>query len=145
MITDQMIKTQFISSVVSAGIKKIQTIQQDIIRKNLNVISGDLLASVKKIPLEMQDVNKQTFYMTVLPYMRFLDIYFRQDMGLRRNLALYNRTVWGVLYGETQHILRYGLSEDIRKYITAQLQQGKDVDLSNQYSSIEGYDLWQND
>lgn len=48
MITDQMIKTQFISSVVSAGIKKIQTIQQDIIRKNLNVISGDLLASVKK-------------------------------------------------------------------------------------------------
>lgn len=145
MITDQMIKTQFISSVVSAGIKKIQTIQQDIIRKNLNVISGDLLASVKKNPLEMQDANKQTFYMTVLPYMRFLDIYFRQDMGLRRNLALYNRTVWGVLYGETQHILRYGLSEDIRKYITAQLQQGKDVDLSNQYSSIEGYDLWQND
>lgn len=145
MITDQMITTQFISSVVSAGIKKIQTIQQDIIRKNLNVISGDLLASVKKIPLEMQDANKQTFYMTVLHYMRFLDIYFRQDMGLRRNLALYNRTVWGVLYGETQHILRYGLSEDIRKYITAQLQQGKDVDLSNQYSSIEGYDLWQND
>ena len=93
MITDQMIKKQFISSVVSAGIKKIQTIQQDIIRENLNVISGDLLASVKKIPLEMQDANKQTFYMTILPYMRFLDIYFRQDMGLRRNLALYNRTV----------------------------------------------------
>ena len=51
MITDQMIKTEFIHNVVSAGLKKIRTIQKDVISKNLNVVSGDLLKSLEKAPL----------------------------------------------------------------------------------------------
>lgn len=64
--------------------------------------------------------------MTVLPYMRFLDIHFRQDMQ-RRKISIYNRVIWGVLYGEVLPALRYGFTQDIRKYITRQLQEGSDI------------------
>ena len=66
--------------------------------------------------------------MSVLPYMRFLDIYFRENIILRRNLSIYNRVVWGVIYGEVLPNLRYGFTQDIRKYITRQLQEGSDID-----------------
>lgn len=142
MITDQMIKTEFIHNVVSAGLKKIRTIQKDVISKNLNVVSGDLLKSLEKAPLEIEGASKQTYYLSVLPYMRFLDIHYRENMGVRRNLAIYNRSIWGVIYGETQHILRYGLSEDLRKSLAAQLEQNSDINLDNLYQSLETYKSW---
>ncbi len=44
-------------------------------------------------------------------------------MNLRRNLALYNRVVWGVLFGETQPDLLYGFSEEVREQIHADLSE----------------------
>lgn len=126
MITDQLIKKTFIHNVVSNGFKEIKRIQQEVISKNLNVISGDLLKSVQKNPLSLIGTERQVYYMTVLPYMRFLDIHFRQDMQ-RRKISIYNRVIWGVLYGEVLPALRYGFTQDIRKYITQQLQEGSDI------------------
>jgi hypothetical protein len=126
MITDQLIKTTFIHNVVSNGFKEIKRIQQEVISENLNVISGDLLKSVQKNPLSLIGTERQVYYMTVLPYMRFLDIHFRQDMQ-RRKISIYNRVIWGVLYGEVLPALRYGFTQDIRKYITRQLQEGSDI------------------
>lgn len=126
MITDQLIKKTFIHNVVSNGFKEIKRIQQEVISKNLNVISGDLLKSVQKNPLSLIGTERQVYYMTVLPYMRFLDIHFRQDMQ-RRKISIYNRVIWGVLYGEVLPALRYGFTQDIRKYITRQLQEGSDI------------------
>lgn len=137
MITDQMIKTEFIHNVVSAGLKKIRTIQKDVISKNLNVVSGDLLKSLEKAPLEIEGASKQTYYLSVLPYMRFLDIHYRENMGVRRNLAIYNRSIWGVLYGETQQILRYNLSKEIKDYISYQLKENSEIDLSKLYKPID--------
>lgn len=122
MITDQLIKKTFIHNVVSNGFKEIKRIQQEVISENLNVISGDLLKSVQKNPLSLIGTERQVYYMTVLPYMRFLDIHFRQDMQ-RRKISIYNRVIWGVLYGEVLPALRYGFTQDIRKYITRQLQE----------------------
>lgn len=126
MITDQLIKTTFIHNVVSNGFKEIKRIQQEVISENLNVISGDLLKSVQKNPLSLIGTERQVYYMTVLPYMRFLDIHFRQDMQ-RRKISIYNRVIWGVLYGEVLPALRYGFTQDIRKYITRQLQEESDI------------------
>ena len=126
MITDKLIKKTFIHNVVSNGFKEIKRIQQEVISENLNVISGDLLKSVQKNPLSLIGTERQVYYMTVLPYMRFLDIHFRQDMQ-RRKISIYNRVIWGVLYGEVLPALRYGFTQDIRKYITRQLQEGSDI------------------
>lgn len=126
MITDQLIKKTFIHNVVSNGFKEIKRIQQEVISENLNVISGNLLKSVQKNPLSLIGTERQVYYMTVLPYMRFLDIHFRQDMQ-RRKISIYNRVIWGVLYGEVLPALRYGFTQDIRKYITRQLQEGSDI------------------
>lgn len=126
MITDQLIKKTFIHNIVSNGFKEIKRIQQEVISENLNIISGDLLKSVQKNPLSLIGTERQVYYMTVLPYMRFLDIHFRQDMQ-RRKISIYNRVIWGVLYGEVLPALRYGFTQDIRKYITRQLQEGSDI------------------
>lgn len=128
MVTDQLIKKTFIHNVVSSGFQKIRQIQQEFISENLNVISGNLLQSIQKEPVGIIETERQVYYMSVLPYMRFLDIYFRENIIFRRNLSIYNRVVWGVLYGEVLPNLRYGFTQDIRKYITRQLQEGSDID-----------------
>jgi hypothetical protein len=128
MVTDQLIKKTFIHNVVSSGFQKIRQIQQEFISENLNVISGNLLQSIQKEPVGIIETERQVYYMSVLPYMRFLDIYFRENIIFRRNLSIYNRVVWGVLYGEVLPYLRYGFTQDIRKYITRQLQEGSDID-----------------
>jgi hypothetical protein len=128
MVTDQLIKKTFIHNVVSVGFQKIRQIQQEVISENLNVVSGNLLQSIQKEPVGIIETERQVYYMSVLPYMRFLDIYFRENIIFRRNLSIYNRVVWGVLYGEVLPNLRYGFTQDIRKYITRQLQEGSDID-----------------
>lgn len=128
MVTDQLIKKTFIHNVVSVGFQKIRQIQQEVISENLNVVSGNLLRSIQKEPVGIIETERQVYYMSVLPYMRFLDIYFRENIILRRNLSIYNRVVWGVIYGEVLPNLRYGFTQDIRKYITRQLQEGSDID-----------------
>lgn len=128
MVTDQLIKKTFIHNVVSVGFQKIRQIQQEVISENLNVVSGNLLQSIQKEPVGIIETERQVYYMSVLPYMRFLDIYFRENIIFRRNLSIYNRVVWGVIYGEVLPNLRYGFTQDIRKYITRQLQEGSDID-----------------
>lgn len=137
MVTDQLIKKTFIHNVVSVGFQKIRQIQQEVISENLNVISGNLLKSIQKSPVEIEGTERQVYYMNVLPYMRFLDIRFRQDLRIRRKLSIYNRVIWGVLYGEVLPNLRYGFTQDIRKYITRQLQEGSDIDQLDFQSYID--------
>ena len=137
MVTDQLIKKTFIHNVVSVGFQKIRQIQQEVISENLNVISGNLLKSIQKSPVEIEGTERQVYYMGVLPYMRFLDIRFLQDLRIRRKLSIYNRVIWGVLYGEVLPNLRYGFTQDIRKYITRQLQEGSDIDQLDFQSYID--------
>jgi hypothetical protein len=137
MVTDQLIKKTFIHNVVSVGFQKIRQIQQEVISENLNVVSGNLLRSIQKEPVGIIETEHQVYYMSVLPYMRFLDIYFRENIILRRNLSIYNRVVWGVIYGEVLPNLRYGFTQDIRKYITRQLQEGSDIDQLDFQSYID--------
>lgn len=125
MITDEIIRDTFISNVMSKGIKEIYAEQANVVSTNLNRISGSLLNNLTSAPF---DIEGTTAYIRILPYLRFLDINSRQNMGLRRSLALYNRTVWGHLYGYVLPTLRFGLTQDVKKYISQQLQDGSDID-----------------
>lgn len=50
-------------------------------------------------------------------YIRFL------DMKKRSNFKIYNRQIWGILYKETFNKMRYELSEQVRDWITGELNR----------------------
>ena len=119
MITDDLIKKEFITRVVNRDIRFIYKTQEAVVRENFPDGSGALASHLSRQPFTFSSGDaSQTFFVRVFPYLRFLDIrYRRQQMGLRRKLALYNRVVYGVLYNETLPALRYGLTADIHKGI----------------------------
>ncbi len=95
--------------------KVIFNTQAAVVRANFHG-TGNLQRHLQKKPLE---VANKTYFFRILPYLRFLDIKY---MASRRNLALYNRVIWGVLYNETLPDLRYGLTQDIRNGIRSALE-----------------------
>lgn len=129
MITEEQIKKRFIHDTVSQGINLIYQTQEKVVRTYLNTRSGDLLSHVQRRPFTSQSLEgKQVYYVRTLAYMRYLDIHYRKggdriSRHVRSNLALYNRTVWGVLYHETFPELRYGYNEEIRARLRKELEQ----------------------
>lgn len=120
MITDDMIKTEFIGTVVRSGLKKIYQEQEAVLAANLPEL-GDRY-KLSRMP---QELDGKRFGIRILISLRFLDIKYRKGTGLRKasGLALYNRVIWGVLYHETLPKLRYGFTEDIKNKITADLME----------------------
>ena len=125
MVTDELIKTEFIHSIVTRDINRIYDTQEEVIRANFKGGTGRLADFLSQHPVSMSvEGLKQVYHMRVFSYLRFLDIRYRkQEMLLRRKLALYNRVIWGVLYNETLQDLRYGLTDNIRKLIHDDLEQ----------------------
>lgn len=125
MITDDLIKKEFISQIVSRDVNVIYNTQEQVVREVFPGGTGQLANFLARRSFNFSEVGvNQTFYMRIFPYLRFLDIRYRKDqMETRSKLALYNRVIFGVLYHETMPDLRYGLTEEIRKKIGLQLQE----------------------
>ncbi len=125
MITDNMIKKEFISQIVSRDIKLIYETQESVVRDVFRGGTGSLAGLLSRRPFNISGSGmNQTFFMRVFPYLRFLDIRYRKDqMVTRQKLALYNRVIFGVLYHETIPDLRYGLTKEIRKKIELQISE----------------------
>lgn len=125
MVTDELIKTEFIQSVVSRDINRIYKTQEETIRSNFPNGTGHLADFLSRRPFSISgDGLKQAYHMRIFSYLRFLDIRYRkQEMFFRRRLALYNRVIWGVLYNETMQDLRYGLTDNIREMMRNDLEQ----------------------
>ena len=123
MVTDSLIKKNFVS-----GILKIYATQESVVRSNYQLRTGKLLTSLSKHSFESKLTGgSQTLFIKILPYLRFLDMAYRLRNDRiakhkRKNLALYNRVVWGVLYHETFPQLRYGFTDEVRKAIREQLE-----------------------
>ena len=131
MVTEEMIKKEFIHRTVSRDIRRIYATQEAVIREALIPRTGNLLDCISRRPIDVQGSGlKPTYYMTVLRYMRLLEIQYRnQDMKTRRKLALYNRVIWGVLYHETLSTLRYGLTYEIKQSIREDLNESSPKNL----------------
>ena len=115
---------------MSQGINLIYETQEKVVRTYLNSQSGDLVAHLQKRPFIAQESDtEQAYYLRIFPYLRFLDIHYRRGASdrisrhIRRNLALYNRVVWGVLYHETFPEIKYGFTEEVRTNIRKELEQ----------------------
>lgn len=125
MITDELIRKQFIHQILKRDAAFIYETQAQVLRQNFNneraLALSNFLASR---PFHISGEGlKPTYYFSIFPYLRFLDIkYSREQVGIRSRLALYNRVVWGRLYHETINDLRYGLTQDIKDSITAKLR-----------------------
>ena len=121
MVTDELIKTTYIHSIIKRDAKIIYDTQATVVKANFPNGTGRLARSLARMPFK---VANTTYFFRVFPYLRFLDIRYRkQDMARRRSLALYNRVIWGVLYNETLPDIRYGLTEDIKDGIRAELEE----------------------
>lgn len=129
MITEEQIKKRFIHDTMSQGINLIYETQERVVRTYLNTRSGNLLSYIQRRPFTSQVMEgKQVYYMRILSYLRYLDIHYRKgedriSRHIRSNLALYNRTVWGVLYHETFPEIQYGYNQEIRASIRKELEQ----------------------
>ena len=123
MISEDLVKQRFVHYTISQGINLIYETQENVVRTYLNTRSGKLLGSLQRRPFTIQESEgKQEYFIRIFPYLRYLDIRYRRG-NVRSNLALYNRTVWGVLYHETFPELRYGYNEAIRTSIRKELEQ----------------------
>jgi len=128
MITDDMIKQRFIHETLSKGINTIFAAQERTVSTYLNKRSGELADYLSQKPVtNISGVGKETFYIRILSYLRFLDIHYRRgndriSRHIRSNLALYNRVVWGVLYHNTFPEIQFGLYDSIRSGIRKQLE-----------------------
>lgn len=126
MVTEELIRKQFIHQILRRDVGFIYETQANVLRQNFsNERAMQLSSFLASRPFQMSgDGLKPTYYMSIFPYLRFLDIkYSRQEAGLRSRLVLYNRVVWGRLYHETINDLRYGLTQDIRDTITSGLER----------------------
>lgn len=124
MITTDIINETFIQRIVNRDAQIINDTQKQVVRDNLQVRSGRLSNYLNNYHFNPEGTH---FVFQTLNYLRFLDIRYRKDqLSKRRNLALYNRVIWGVLYHETMPAIRYGLTEDIKNKIREQFIAGMD-------------------
>lgn len=125
MITDEMIKSEFIHRTVARDMKIIYDMQQSVVSEMFTGGTGRLAnyLSSKPLSLAIDSEYIKTYHVRVLSYLRFLDIRYRkQDGDKRQKLALYNRIVWGVLYNETLPDLKYTFTKEVRQKIDSELR-----------------------
>lgn len=127
MVTDSLVRKKFVHDTLQKGLLKIYATQESVVRSNYQLRSRRLITLLSKHSFESSITSdSHTIFVRILPYLRFLDMaYRRNDLSKfkRRNLALYNRVVWGVLYHETFPQLRYGFTDEVRKIIHDQLEK----------------------
>ncbi len=128
MVTDEMIKKQFVHQTLKEGIMRIYNTQEEVVRNNLQERTGRLMTVISAHQFESEETQtSQKVFVRILPYLRFLDMQYRTRNDRiaktkRSNLALYNRVVWGVLYNETFPELRSGFTNEVRQGIRKMLE-----------------------
>ncbi len=135
MISDNIIKQQFITGALNEGFRQINEAQRKIATENIYVKgkkkviekregktiqqSGyeSLVKSLISPPYDLK-VSGTTAFMTnrILKQMRFL------DMKKYGNWRIYNAQVWGILYNETLPEIKYGFGDEVYKEISKQLE-----------------------
>jgi len=145
MITETIIKKEFVTKILKRDSDYIRDFQAKVIEGANLKKSGNLLLDVRgqsgsKI---LKGYGMWMLSVRFLKYLRFIDIksnkksppthfkinikndYERRNkkMPLRKNLALYNKVIYGRLYNETKTDIGSGYTEVIRKSITEQLEK----------------------
>lgn len=128
MISEGAIKTHYVREILERDAKFINETQGKVISENLRRVSGRLLRSIYSKDFQVQsDENRMMLQFNFLRYLRFLDIKSSMDQfknkELRSKLALYNRVIYGRLYNETRSDIKFGLTEQVKEKIKAELDK----------------------
>ena len=85
MVTETLIREQFVHQTITRGIHKIYSTQEQVVRNNFQLRTGRLLTSLSahNFSAESQGFQRK-FFVRVLPYLRFLDMAYR----IRKDLSL---------------------------------------------------------
>ena len=133
MITDQLISERFIHQTVLAGSNKIFDTQQKVVKTYLQPRTGRLHHLVQSRHVS---INGTKFTYPMLTYMRFIDIASAHRKSAKANrygISVYNRVIWGVLYGEVQPQLRFGLTAELKNKIRTSLLASIDTQQTIQF------------
>ena len=125
MITDQLIKQEFIHNILQRDARLIADTQVNRLRRHKTDLARQMALELSGKPFQISGTGLHaTLTFNIMTSLRFMDINISRDIkaGASKALALYNRVVWGVLYHDTIGDLRYGLTQDIRRQITEQLE-----------------------
>lgn len=128
MLTESLIRKKFVADTMAEGIDTIFARQQQVAQM-LGTHSGRLRqwARDRHTTVRVTETSR-SISVPIMPYVRFLDMQYRtrRDRAgkyLRKQLALYNRTVWGILYRQVFPQLRYGFTDEIRQQLREQLEE----------------------
>lgn len=125
MVTDELIKQEFIHNILQRDARLIADTQVDRLRRHDSERSRQMALVLAGQPFRITGTGLHaTLTFNVMTSLRFMDISISRDIkaGASKSLAVYNRIVWGITYRETLGDLRFGLTQDIRRQITEQLQ-----------------------
>lgn len=125
MITEGMIKQVFIHNILQRDARLIADTQVDRLRRHRTQRARQVALALAGQPFRISGTGLHaTLTFNIMTSLRFMDISVSRDIraGASKALALYNRVVWGTLYRDTLGDLKFGLTEDLRRQISAQLQ-----------------------
>ena len=126
MITESLIKKKFVVDTMAEGIDSIFARQQQV-AEMLGSRSGRLRQWARDRHYTIRTTKtSNSISVPLMPYVRFLDMQYRTRRDrigkfLRKQLALYNRTIWGIIYRQVFPKLRYGFTDEIRQRLRDQL------------------------
>jgi hypothetical protein len=129
MISDAIVKQNFISRTLTDEAQWIATRQQKVIESWGLIRSGLLYNSLRGFfSFHPSGSGGGVLTLRYLAYMRLLDINARKKgKNKYSGLHLYNRIVFGRIYNDTIRKLKFGFTEPIRENIMAGLQQAADA------------------
>lgn len=125
MITDSLIKQEFIHNILQRDARLIADTQVDRLRRHRTQRARQIALQLAGQPFRISGTGLHaTLTFNIMTSLRFMDISISRDIraGASKALALYNRVVWGILYHDTLGDLKFGLTEDMRRQIHAQIQ-----------------------
>jgi hypothetical protein len=122
MLSDKIIKKQFIAQTVRRNADEVRRIQLERLgaagerlREKFDIDA--VIASVQGNPMTVSESGEEfIFSQKIIRQLRFLDM---KKLG---NMKIYNRLVWGILYGETAKDLMYGFTEEVKTALRRQLE-----------------------
>lgn len=129
MVTDSIIRQQFLHDTLKEGIHQIYSVQEQVVQGEHLIRTGRLQTVISSHAMNFESSEgREKVFVRLLPYLRFLDIQYRRRNDRiaktrRSHLALYNRVVWGVLYHETFPKMREGLTDEVRTRIREELEK----------------------
>ena len=110
------IKTAFVSAILKQNAKAIQQEQNQVVDEWKLYESGKLKSSLRgRFSVDNKEGGGK-LSMRYLAYARFLDIHLSQAHK-RAGFHLYNRIVFGTLYGQILPSLRFGFTIEVQKQI----------------------------